>query len=79
MTDNKIFKLIYPTYECSECGEEVNLTMKEIYNMCLVDHAKFLKGEFEGLCPKCTQKWKTKKESAIHGYNTKVMIIDELI
>ena len=61
MTTDELLKLINPTYEapkCSECGKEVNLTMEEIYNLCLVSHVKFNKGEFEGLCPDCTQKWK---------------------
>lgn len=81
ITNNELLKLIYPTYEapkCTECGKEVDLTMEQIYNFCLVNHAKFLKGEFEGLCPECTQKWDIKRKAAIHGYNAKVIIIDEL-
>lgn len=79
--ENELLKLINPTYEapkCSECGKEINLTMKQIYNLCLVNHVKFNKGEFQGLCPDCTQNWRNKiKSTTPRGYNAEFMI-DEL-
>lgn len=78
MTYNELLKLIYPIYKCSECGKEVNLTMGQIYNLCLVNHVKFNKGEFEGLCPDCTQNWRNKiKSTTPRGYNAK-FLIDEI-
>lgn len=81
MTNNELLKLINPTYEapkCSECGKEVNLSLKQIYNLCLVNTKKIEKGEFQGLCPDCTRKWHENKESHIKGYSATLMVIDEI-
>lgn len=81
MTNNELLKLIYPTYEapkCSECGCEINLSRRQMYNLCLVVTHEFEKGNFKGLCPDCTRKWYENKESHIKGYSASLMVIDEI-
>lgn len=73
------FDTLLPKYICEECKKEITMSFKQLKDYCLLVSSEYEKGNFKGLCPECTNKWKERiQKSGPKGYNIKYMSIDEL-